>query len=65
MPQIIIGESYNKVLPIIFVVDSYSAYDEFIYGELIGIQDTEQDDGWGNDDDDLLLYISIGIWRKR
>lgn len=51
MPQLIIRESYNKVLPFIFVVDSYSAYDEFIYGELIGIQDTEQDDGWGNDDD--------------
>ena len=65
MPQLIIRESYNKVLPFIFVVDSYSAYDEFIYGELIGIQDTEQDDGWGNDDDDLLLYISIWIWRKR
>ena len=41
-----------RILAGLFVGSSrYGVSDKFIYGELIGMQDTEQDDGWGDDDD--------------
>ena len=47
-----IVESIMRILAGLFVGSSrYGVSDKFIYGELIGMQDTEQDDGWGDDDD--------------